>query len=74
MTVYAGFVLIGLLGIALLTSMAMGLSDSHEACVVEVVEGAGSERELRRAFEGEACREMETKAKVGEATMRALFE
>lgn len=64
-TVYSAFVLIGLLGIAVLTSMAMGLSDSYEACVVEVVEGARSERELRRAFESQECREMKTKAKAG---------
>lgn len=74
LTVYAAFVLIGLLGIATLTSMAMALADSYEACVAEAVEGAHSEKDLRQAFEGEECREMDAKANEGEATMRALFD
>ncbi len=73
-TIYAGFVLVGLLGIATLTSMAMGLPDSHDASVVEAVEGAHSEKEFREAIEEDRCREMEAKAEAAEAAMQALFD
>lgn len=65
MTIYAGFVLVGLLGIATLTSMAMGLPNSYDACVVEAVERAQSEKEFRESIEENRCRDMEAKVEAG---------
>jgi hypothetical protein len=73
-TIYAGFVLVGFLGIATLTSMALGRADSYDACVAEAVEGAHSEKEFREAVEGSRCHEVEAKAEAGEAVLRALFD
>lgn len=73
-TIYAGFLLVGLLGIATLTSMAMGVPNSSDACVVEAIEGAHSEKEFREAIEENRCCDKEAKAEAGEAVMRALFD